>query len=133
MERSRDLLGYLLPKTVVGLALWLLIFAVGVGASGVVFFVIYERRGTELDARMGAGGPPLGGNIDTVDAQRKIVERATAGGAGAAGGGPVGEITKLLTAVGPSVAVVQGIDASGARTSGSGFVLSSTSTQSWVL
>ena len=134
MDQRRDLLGYILPKTVVGLALWLLIFALGIGASGVVFFVAYERRLTEMESRISSVRTELERKLNDAVTRLENADRANQGSVTGTGtAGPVIEVMRLLTSVGPSVAVVQGIDASGARTAGSGFVLSSTANQSWLL
>ena len=132
MGEPRDLLGFVLPRTVVGLALWLLIFALGAGASGVVFFVAYERRLTQLDNRINSVRTELEQRLSDAVTQLQQADKAnqvTATGAA----GPAGDANRLIATVGPSVGVVEGADATGARTSGSGFVLSSTANQSWLL
>jgi S1-C subfamily serine protease len=133
MDQRRDLLADMLPRTVVGLALWVLIFALGAGASGIVFFVAYERRVTELDGRIASVRTELEQKLSDAVTQLQQADRANqVTGTGTASG--LGEAAnQLLSAVGPSIAVVQGQDATGARASGSGFVMSSTSGQSWVL
>ena len=120
---------YVLPRTVVGLALWLLIFAIGAGASGVVFFIAYERRLTELDARITSVKTEFEQRLDDAVAQLQQADRANQSGAA----GPLGQANRLIAAVGPSVVTVQGTDATGARTSGSGFVMNSTASQSWLI
>src|SRR5438552_4028903 len=125
---QRDFMTYVLPRTVVGLALWLLIFAIGAGASGVVFFIAYERRLTELDARITSVRTEFEQRLDDAVAQLQQADRANQVTGTA---GPLGQANRLIAAVGPSVVTVQGNDATGARTSGSGFVMSSTASQSW--
>jgi putative serine protease PepD len=121
---------YVLPRTVVGLALWLLIFAIGAGASGVVFFIAYERRLTELDARITSVKTEFEQRLDAAVAQLQQADRANqvTGTAGL-----LGQANRLVAAVGPSVVTVQGTDATGARTSGSGFIMNSTASQSWLI
>ena len=132
-ERS-DLVGYLLPRTVVGLALWLLIFALGASISGVVFFVAYERRLVDLQNQLGATRSELEQRLGDAITQLQNADKAIENGvSGTVGAGPVGAATALLTQDAPSVVTVQGTDMYGNRTSGSGFVLNSTATQSWVL
>src|SRR5438132_14055322 len=130
MDQRRDLLGYMLPKTVVGLALWLLIFAIGVGASGVVFFIAYERRLTELDTRITALRTEFEQRLDAAVAQLQQADRANQVTGTA---GYLGQANRLVATVGPSVVTVQGTDATGARTSGSGFIMNSTASQSWLI
>ena len=94
---------YVLPRTVVGLALWLLIFAIGAGASGVVFFIAYERRLTELDARITSVRTEFEQRLDAAVAQLQQADRANqvTGTAGL-----LGQANRLVGAVGPSVVTV---------------------------
>lgn len=132
-ERS-DLVDYLLPRTVVGLALWLLIFALGASISGVVFFVAYERRLVDLQNQIGATRSELEQRLNDAITQLQNADKAIENGvSGTVGAGPAAAATAILTQDGPSVVTVQGTDMYGNRTSGSGFVLNSTATQSWVL
>lgn len=132
MGQRRDLLGYVLPKTVVGLALWLLIFALGAGASGVVFFVAYERRLSDLDAKVTQMRSELEKKISDAVTQLQQADRANqVTGTGAVG--PAGDAARLIASVGPAVAIVEGADVAGAATSGSGFVMYSSANQSWLL
>lgn len=133
-DERGELVGYLLPKTVVGLALWLLIFALGASISGVVFFVAYERRLADLQTQISTTRSELEQRLNDAVTQLQNADKAIAGGvSGTVAGGPAGLSTSLLSQDGPSLATVQGTDMYGNRTSGSGFVLNSTSTQSWVL
>jgi hypothetical protein len=131
---GQDLMGYLLPRTVVGLALWLLIFALGASVSGVVFFVAYERRLTDVQNQMTSVRDQLQQQLNDAVTQLRNADKALAsGGVTGTAAGPLGQSARLLTRVGPSMVVVEGTDASGARTSGSGFVLESKPNQAWVL
>lgn len=133
--RRAELLGHILPRTVVGLALWLLIFAIGAGTSGVVFFVAYERRVTGLETRIDDLRSEMNQKLSDAVTQLQNADKAIQGGGvtGTGTAGPAAEAVRLLTQVGPSVAQVESTDASGARISGSGFVLNSTANQTWVL
>src|SRR5437879_10359564 len=130
LDSRVDFLSPVLPRTVLGLALWLLIFAVGAGAAGVVFFIAYERRLTELDARITSVKTEFEQRLDAAVAQLQQADRANqvTGTAGL-----LGQANRLVAAVGPSVVTVQGTDATGARTSGSGFVMNSTASQSCLI
>ena len=123
-------MSYVLPKTVVGLALWLLIFAIGVGASGVVFFIAYERRLTELDTRITSLRTEFEQRLDAAVAQLQQADRANQVTGTA---GYLGQANRLVATVGPSVVTVEGTDATGARTSGSGFIMNSTAGESWLI
>src|SRR3982074_1567193 len=131
-DAGGDFMTYVLPRTVVGLPLWLLIFAIGAGASGVVFFIAYERRLTGLETRLTSVQTQLEQRLADAVAQLQQADRAN-GATGTGAAGPVGQANRLIAAVGPSLVTVQGNDAAGARTSGSGFVMNSTANQSWVI
>ncbi|HWD08186.1 MAG TPA: serine protease [Actinomycetota bacterium] len=135
LSEREDLVGYLLPKTVVGLALWLLIFALGVCLSGVVFFVAYERRLSDVQNQLNSVRSQLTQQLNDAVTQLQNADKAIQGGGvtGTASLGPVGSSARLLAQIGPSVVVVEGMGSTGARTSGSGFVLNSTPSQSWIL
>ncbi|MGH2717831.1 MAG: trypsin-like peptidase domain-containing protein [Actinomycetota bacterium] len=135
-DGQENLVGYLLPKTVVGLALWLLIFALGASLSGVVFFVAYERKLTDVQNQVQSAKSQLTQQLNNAVTQLQNADKQIEGGGVTGTGaslGPVGQSARLLSQVGPSVAVVEGTSSSGARTSGSGFVLNSTTSQSWIL
>jgi S1-C subfamily serine protease len=123
---------YVLPRTVVGLALWLLIFAIGAGASGVVFFIAYERRLTGLESRLTSVQSQLEQRLADAVAQLQQADRAN-GVTGTGAAGPVAQANRLIAAVGPSLVTIQGTDVAGARTSGSGFVMNASANQSWVI
>src|SRR5438132_7995259 len=125
-----DLMDHVLPRTVVGLALWLLIFAIGAGGSGVVFFIAYERRLTELDARITSVRTEFEQRLDAAVAQLQQADRANqvTGTAGL-----LGQANRLVAAVGPAGVTVQGTDATGAGTSGSGFIMNSSASESWLI
>lgn len=131
-DGKQDLIAYVLPRTVVGLALWVLIFAIGAGASGVVFFIIYERRQTELESRITAVQSELEQRLASAVAQLQQADRAN-GVTGTGASAPAAQANRLIAAVGPSVVTVQGTDLRGARTSGSGFVMNSSAYQSWLI
>src|SRR3982075_4137542 len=100
-----DFMTHVLPRTVVGLALWLLIFAIGAGASGVVFFVAYERRLTGLESRITSVKSELEQRLADAVAQLQQADRPNqVTGTGAAG--PLAQANRLIAAVGPSVVTV---------------------------
>ncbi|HEU5001757.1 MAG TPA: hypothetical protein VFW71_03135, partial [Actinomycetota bacterium] len=110
-DERGDLVGYLLPRTVVGLALWLLIFALGASISGVVFFVAYERRLADLQNQVASTRSELEQRLNDAVTQLQNADKAIENGvSGTVGAGPVGAATALLTQDGPSVVTVQGSD-----------------------
>lgn len=137
IERPRTgLISQILPKTLAGLALWLLAFAAGMAASGIALFAFYQYRVASLEQRL------LGFNEqfqeefeertnefkDIVEGAQADIERA-AGGIGAR----TAEMSELLEKVGPAIAHIRGIDSGREESSGTGFTVSSTEGQTWIL
>lgn len=137
MERreqlSRDeVAGFIMPRTVIGLAVWLLLIAVGAGLSGVIFFAVYQSRIGSLQQRIADLETSVENRFNSRLAQLEANQAAK--GPGQAGPeGDAATITALLDKVAPSIALVQGADAGGAPVSGSGFVMQSDVNQTWVL
>jgi S1-C subfamily serine protease len=136
VQEPRSLVGQILPKTLAGLAVWILLFAAGVAASGVILFFWYNYR-LEI-TRKEILAESTNFKKDAEAASKRLQELAkesqseierVAGGAGSTGQ----EITKILERVGPAVAHVQGKSGDGAGSSGSGFVVLSNERESWVL
>src|ERR1700716_2607796 len=96
-DAGGDIMSSVLPRTVVGLALWLLIFAIGAGASGVVFFIAYERRLTGLESRITSVQSELEQRLADAVTQLQQADRANqVTGTGAAG---LAQANRLIAAV----------------------------------
>ncbi|MGH2772274.1 MAG: hypothetical protein ACRDIU_03945, partial [Actinomycetota bacterium] len=52
MMRRDEMLGSVVPKTLVGLAVWILMFGLGAALSGLIFFAVYQSRTNELEDRI---------------------------------------------------------------------------------
>lgn len=136
MEEPRGLVGQILPKTLAGLAVWILLFAAGVAAAGVILFFWYNFRLEATKREILAQALDFN---DQVEEQRKAFEelvkasRAEIEKASGGAGSQAEEVSALLEKVGPAVAHVQGKNATGGGTSGSGFVVVSNDKESWVV
>lgn len=136
MEEQRGLVAQILPKTLVGLAAWLVVFAAGSAFSGVLFFFYYRAQIERVESRVETFAESFQDDFETskkefdelVKSGKAEIEKAS-GGAGS----QTNQLTKLLEKVGPSIALVSGADASGAPRSGSGFVVTSDANESWIL
>lgn len=136
VEENKTLVSQLLPKTLAGLALWLLIFAMGMAASGVVLFAYYQFNLATLRQDMNEFSKDFEKQFkeksDAFDKQVKDskaeIEKAAQGA-----GSQTNEVSRLLERIGPSIAYVAGADAAGAPGGASGFIVSATNSESWVL
>lgn len=136
-EEARDsLLGSLVPKSLVGLAMALVLFSAGMAASGVVLFAYYQHKLNVVEQSTQAAREELNAefkrkskelNQQVVESKAEI-ERASKGI-----GAQTNEVNELLAKVGKAIAHVQGTDAAGAPSSGSGFVVTTNSNESWVI
>lgn len=135
-EPRKSLIAQLLPKTLAGVAAWLLIFAAGMGVSGVALFAYYQYRVSSLEQRLLTFKEEFSKEFDKKSRQfAEVVKTSKAEIEKAAGGvgSKTNEMTKLLEKVGPSVAKVDGIDILGAPAVGTGFVVTSSPNESWIL
>jgi S1-C subfamily serine protease len=135
-QQPRTLVGQILPKTLAGLAVWILLFAAGVAAAGVILFFWYSYRLESTKRAILSESRSFLKDVD--DATKKFedlvkesrgeVEKASAGSTAASQ-----ELTKLLEKVGPGIAHIQGKAQDGAPTSGTGFVVLTNDKESWVI
>jgi S1-C subfamily serine protease len=134
---ARAGLSQILPKTLAGLAVWILMFASGIAASGVVLFFYYNYKLESIKGELLEEARELNESIKTErEGFEKLVKDSTAAIEKAAGGAAesrTNELNELLEKVGPSIARVQGKAMDGTPTSGSGFIVTATGGESWVL
>lgn len=136
MKEPKSLVAQILPKTLIGLAAWLVVFAAGAAFSGVLFFFYYRAQIDRVESRVDTFAESFQENFETskkefddlVKSAKAEIEEAS-GGAGS----QTNQVTKLLEKVGPSIAQVSGSDAAGAPRTGSGFIVTSDDNESWVL
>lgn len=129
-------MGTVLPKTLAGLSVWILLLGVGAAASGVAFFAFYQYKLASLEQR-------INGFADRFDkdAKQRTKEFSTLVKDSKAEiektsrlpSRQANEVASLLTKIAPSISYVLGQDAAGAPATGSGFVVTSTPTETWVI
>jgi S1-C subfamily serine protease len=121
----------LTPKTVVQLAVWILMFGLGAGLSGLILFAIYQGQVNNLRAEL----------LDSQEELQESLEERI-GGAPApeespnlnvSGAAPVDPTKQLVQIASPAIVGVSGIDSANRGVSGSGFVVNSTDDGTWVL
>lgn len=133
LEGRSDLVNLLTPKSVVSLAVWVMMFGLGAGLAGLILFVIYQGQVNNLRSDL----------IDSQEELRRTLEQRIQEG----GGAPLPEqslnvsgslsseeqIGQLVQNAAPAIVGVTGVDGSGRRVSGSGVVVNATAHENWVL
>lgn len=135
-ERKRTLLGTIMPKTLAGLAMWLVLIAMGMAASGVVLFSFYQYKLNNMEERIDKFSEEFEKDFEKrskefselVKSSKAEIEKASRGA-----GSRTNEVNALLEKVGPSVAYITGLDAANQPSVGSGFIVTSSSNESWVI
>ncbi|HVE76297.1 MAG TPA: serine protease [Actinomycetota bacterium] len=126
----------ILPRTLAGLALWLVLIATGMAASGVVLFAYYQHRLSEIQQAMATFAVNADKQFKENTKQFEKLVADSKGEIEAASkgiGAQTQEVTELLEKIGPSIAYISGVDPAGAPAIGSGFVVTSNQNESWVL
>lgn len=131
-----NLVSAILPKTLAGLAAYLVVFATGMAVSGVALFAFYQGRVSSLENRLlnfneefqTQFDENLAAFEDLVDESRAEIEKASKGVASRSA-----EMTELLEKVSPSIARVEGLDPTGQPAVGSAFVVTGQSGQTWLV
>lgn len=136
----RGMLRYrVLPRSVVGISMLILAFAVGAGFSGVILFSYYQYKQDQANAKVNAlissykgqfakAQADLNAAVDA--AKTNIATQLKA--AQALQAGPA-QLASIIKQVAPSVFFVHTLDTSGQPSVGTAFVISSSSSQSLLL
>ncbi|HEY8202014.1 MAG TPA: hypothetical protein VII47_11745, partial [Actinomycetota bacterium] len=112
--------GWLIPQTIVGLALWSLVLATVLGVVAAFVFAASQARIAEKEqAQLGRSRTPG--------------EAASPGPSPSPSPSPKDPATELAASAGRSVVVVEDPDPSGTTMTGSGFVLQATPSDIWVI
>jgi S1-C subfamily serine protease len=121
----------LTPKTVVQLAVWILMFGLGAGLSGLILFAIYQGQVNSLRDELLQSQEELQksleqklGNAPAPTASPDLNVSAT---------GPADPTKQLVQTAAPAIVGINGLDSSGSKASGTGFVVNSTDDGTWVL
>lgn len=132
MSQRDDMFGSMVPRTLIGVAAWILIFALGVSLSGLIFFGIYQSRVNSLEDRLLKTEQEFNKRLD--EEIRKLKrEIKTSAGSPQSLTVSTSESERLTTTVSSSVARVEGQDVAGKITKGSGIVVKSTGSESWII
>ncbi len=128
-----------LPRSVLGVSMLILSFAIGAGFSGVVLYSYYQYRQNASDAKVNAlisgyknqfAKAQADLNATVADARAQIAGQVKSSGAGQVGPTQLAALTKQIA---PSVFFVHTLDASGQPSVGSAFVVSSSASQSLLI
>ncbi|MGH2768233.1 MAG: S1 family peptidase [Actinomycetota bacterium] len=138
MHSDRDnLFDVLLPKTVVGLTVWILMFALGAGVSGVIFFALYQRRVNSIEERFirfeERMGKELDARVKELEAEMKKTQGAPVGRPLPTSRAAADDPETVAATVEGSIAQIEGRDEKDTPTLGSGFVVRSTPGESWII
>lgn len=123
----------LTPKTVVQLSVWLVMFGLGAGLSGLILFVIYQGQINDLRGEL----------LDSQEELRKSLEERIQEAPATqespslnVSGQPVDEadpMKQLVDNAAPAIVGITGRDSSKAAVSGTGFVVNNTDNGAWVV
>lgn len=136
MDEPKGLVAQILPKTLVGLAVWFLLFSAGAAFSGVLFFFYYRSQIDNVESRVEVFREQFQDDFEaSMKALDDLSKSAKADIEKAAGGAAsqTNQVRGLLEKVGPAIAQISGNDASGAPRVGSGFVVTSDDKESWIV
>lgn len=128
-------MGLMMPKTVVSLAIWIFMFGLGVGVAGLLLFIAYQGQVNALEGRMIESQDRLAkkvnGRLDALEQSGP----APAPSASLNVSGTASERLRndLIRSSAPAIVGISGMDNAGKATSGSGFVVNTTDTDSWVI
>lgn len=132
MNQRDEAYGSILPRTLVGVAAWILLFALGVSLSGLVFFGIYQSRVNSLEDRLLKTEQEFNKRLDQ-EIKKLEQEIKTSAASPQSLRVSTSESERLTTTVSTSVARVEGQNSGGKPTRGSGIVVKSTGSESWIL
>jgi serine protease Do len=135
-SRPTNLVSALLPKTLAGLAVYLVIFAAGMAASGVALFAFYQYRVSSLEQRLLNFNAQFDSEYSTktdefeslVSESKAAIEKAAEGV-----GSKSNELKGILEKISPSIARVEGNDINGDPAVGTAFIVSSTQNDAWLI
>jgi S1-C subfamily serine protease len=136
----RGMLRYrILPRSVVGISMLILAFAVGAGFSGVVLYSYYQYRQNQADAKVNALISGYQAQFSKAEADLNAAVAAAKAniatqlkGVQSLQAGP-SELAAIIKQVAPSVFFVHTLDAAGQPSVGTAFVVSSNNSQSLLL
>lgn len=127
---------WIMPKTVVSLAIWILMFGLGAGLSGLILFAFYQSEINNLRSELIESQQEL---RNTLEGRIEQVENAPGSGPEASlrvsevESDPEEALERLTESVAPAIAGVRGQNVGFVGTSGTGFVVHSPGGSAWVV
>lgn len=127
-----DLMALLTPKSVVSMAIWIMMFGLGAGVAGLILFAVYqgqvnnlrsellesqEELKTTLEQKIQEGGPPPDPN------EQLNVSGST----------PADPLKGLVAGSAGAIVGILGRNSAGGATAGTGVVVNAPAGESWVL
>lgn len=123
----------LTPKTVVQLAVWILMFGLGAGLSGLILFAVYQGQVNSLRSELLESQEELQKSLEekigNAPAPTESPNQTVSGTAAI----PVDPTKQLVQTTAPAIVGISGRDSASAPISGSGVVVNSTDDGTWVL
>jgi trypsin-like peptidase len=136
-DRKDFLAGMMMPKTVVQLSIWVLMFGLGAGLAGLLLFVVYQSQVNAMEGRIIESQTELENKLDErLDEleQRETTPQASATlNVSAASNSSEKTRSELIRSVAPGIVGIEGTDSTGKATNGTGFIVNTTDQESWVL
>ncbi len=121
----------LTPKTVVQLAVWIMMFGLGTGLSGLILFAIYQGQVNSLREELLDSQEELRTALEQQISNAPAPEESPNQNVSAAV--PADPLKNLVQTTAPAIVGVSGLDSDGNKVSGTGFVVNSTDDGTWVL
>lgn len=127
---------WIMPKTVVSLAIWILMFGLGAGLSGLLLFAFYQGEINSLRSELIESQQEL---RNTLEGRIEEVENAPGSGPEASlrvsevDSDPEEILERITESVAPAIAGVRGQNVGLVGTSGTGFVVHSPGGSAWVV
>ncbi|MEX2587793.1 MAG: trypsin-like peptidase domain-containing protein [Actinomycetota bacterium] len=127
---------WIMPKTVVSLAIWLLMFGLGAGLSGLILFAFYQGQLNDLRSELLESQQELRNTLED-----RIDQADSAPGSGPEASLSVSELARdaddileaVTESVAPAIAGVRGFDSNFVGASGTGFVVNSPGGSAWIV
>ncbi|HEX2052095.1 MAG TPA: serine protease [Actinomycetota bacterium] len=129
-EEPTDFGNLLTPKSVVSLAIWVLMFGLGAGLSGLILFIIYQGQINDLRSELENSQQELRESLEERIQQAPKATESPSLNVSAAEQDPLKE---LVSQVAPAIVGITGRDSGGAPVSGTGFVVNSGDEGTWVV
>ena len=134
-DRKDFLAGMMMPKTVVQLSIWILMFGLGAGLAGLLLFVVYQSQVNAMEGRIIESQTELENKLEErLDELEKREPQASATlNVSAASDSSERTRSELIRNVAPGIVGIRGTDSAGKATNGTGFIVNTTDQGSWVL